>query len=179
MKTSSLSVPAAAAAMLAAALFASTIVAQPPQGSAPQSGGPPSGLRNVPAPSNLKVLPKDLTGQQVRGIMEKWEGQLGVHCGTCHTADPKNVGPNGRPRLNFADDSKEEKNTARLMYQMTEEINKNYVAKVPNSDMTVTCGTCHRGHLNPELFVVPSDEHDGPHAPQGEPPAAAKPPAQN
>jgi hypothetical protein len=179
MKTSSLSVPAAALALLAAALFAITTAAQAPQGSAPQAGGPPSGPRNAPAPSNLKVLPKDLTGQQVRGIMENWEGQLGVHCGTCHTADPKNLGPNGRPRLNFADDSKEEKNTARLMYQMTEEINKNYVAKVPNSDMTVTCGTCHRGHLSPELFVVPSDEHDGPHAPQGEPPAAAKPPAQN
>ena len=176
MKTSSLSLPAAAVAMLTAALFAVTTVAQAPQGAPPQAGGPPPGQHNAPAPTNLKVLPKNLTGQQVHEIMEGWAGELGVHCNTCHAADPKNVGPNGRPRLNFADDSKEEKTTARLMFRMTEDINKNYVAKVPNSDMPVTCGTCHRGHLGPEPFVIPTEEH-GP--PQGQPPAGAKPPTGN
>jgi Photosynthetic reaction centre cytochrome C subunit len=179
LKTSSLSLPAAAVAMLTAVLFTVSAVAQAPQDSSPQPGGPPPGARNFPAPTNLKVLPKDLTGQQVREIMENWQGQLGVRCGTCHAADPKNLGPNGRPRINFADDSKEEKNTARLMAQMTENINKNYLAKLPNADTTVTCGTCHRGHLSPERFVVPAEEHDGPRAPQGEPPAGAKPSAQN
>jgi hypothetical protein len=111
----------------------------------------------------------------VHDIMEKWAGDLGAHCNTCHAADPKNIGPNGRPRLNFADDSKEEKLTARLMYKMTEDINVNYVSKVPNSDEPVTCGTCHRGHLGPEPFVIP-EEHDGPHPAQGQPPAAATPP---
>jgi len=185
LKTSSLSLPAAALALLAASLFAVPTVAQAPQaappqapGSSPQAGGPPPGPRNLPAPTNLKVLPKNLTGQQVHDIMEQWEGSLGAHCSTCHTADPKNLGPNGRPRLNFADDSKEEKITARLMFQMTEDINKNYVTKVPNSDMPVTCGTCHRGHLGPEPFVIPPDDH-GPRPPQGPPPAGAKPPAQN
>ena len=123
MKTSSLSLSAAAVAMLTAVLFTVPTVAQAPQDAPPQAGGPPSGARNFPAPTNLKVLPKDLTGQQVRDIMENWQGQLGVRCGTCHTADPKNLGPNGRPRINFADDSKEEKNTARLMVQMTYNIN--------------------------------------------------------
>jgi hypothetical protein len=179
LKTSSLSLSAAAVAMLTAVLFTVPTVAQAPQDAPPQAGGPPSGARNFPAPTNLKVLPKDLTGQQVRDIMENWQGQLGVRCGTCHTADPKNLGPNGRPRINFADDSKEEKNTARLMVQMTENINKNYLAKLPNADTTVTCGTCHRGHLSPERFVIPADEHDGPRSPQGEPPAGAKPAAQN
>jgi hypothetical protein len=171
LKTSSLSLPAAAVALLTAALFAATSIAQSPQ-AAPPAGGPPPEQHNHPAPTNLKVLPKNLTGQQVHDIMEGWEGELGVHCSTCHTADPKNLGPNGRPRLNFADDSKEEKTTARLMLQMTEDINKNYVAKVPNSDMPVTCGTCHRGHLGPEPFVAPPEQH-------GPPPAGAKPPAQN
>ena len=175
MKTSSLSRPAAAVALLTAALFAATSVAQAPQ-AAPPAGGPPPEQHNHPAPTNLKVLPKNLTGEQVHEIMEGWEAALGAHCNTCHTADPKNLGPNGRPRLNFADDSKEEKTTARLMFQMTEEINKNYISKVPNSDMPVTCGTCHRGHLGPEPFVAPPEQH-GP--PQGPPPAGAKPPAQN
>jgi hypothetical protein len=160
LKRSSLSLPAVATALLTAAVFALTTVAQaPPAAPAqqPPAGGPP---HTFPKPTNLKVLPKDLTGEQVHEIMEKWEGSLGAHCNTCHTADPKNIGPNGRPRLNFADDSKEEKATARLMYKMTEDINVNYVSKVPNSEAPVTCGTCHRGHLGPEPFVIPDDDHD-------------------
>ena len=180
MKLYSLSLPAAAAALLTAAVFAITTVAQAPQASSPQQqppAGTPRPPRTFPAPTNLKVLPKDLTGQQVHDIMEKWEGSLGAHCSTCHTADPKDIGPNGRPRLNFADDSKEEKATARLMYKMTEDINVNYVSKVPNSDLPVTCGTCHRGHLGPEAFVIPED--DGPRPPQGPPPAGATEPKPN
>ena len=169
MKLSSSHLTAAAAA-LAVAIFAFTSAAQAP------AGGPPP-KREFPAPINLKVLPKTLTGEQLHEIMEKWEGSLGAHCNTCHAADPKNVGPNGRPRLYFADDSKEEKLTARLMYKMTEDINGNYVSKVPNSDTTVTCGTCHRGHLDPEPYVIPEDDHDHDHpgAPQGPPPPGAKP----
>jgi hypothetical protein len=177
LKKSSPSLPAAATVLLMAAVFAVTTVAQAPQGNPPQqgpAGSPPP--RTFPVPTNLKVLPTNLTGQQVRDIMEKWEGSLGAHCSTCHTADPKNVGPNGRPRLNFADDSKEEKLTARAMYKMTEDINVNYVSKVPNSDMPVACGTCHRGHLDPEPFVIPEDAHDGPRKPEGAPPAGAAAP---
>jgi cytochrome c553 len=170
LKPTSLSLPAAAAALLAAALFGLTTVAQAPQ-AAP--GGPPPQPRTFPAPTNLKVLPKNLTGQQVHDIMEQWEGSLGAHCSTCHTADPKNIGPNGRPRLDFVDDSKQEKATARAMYAMMEDINKNYVAKIDSSGAPVTCGTCHRGHLGPEPFVIPPD--DGPRLPQAQPPAATKP----
>ncbi len=71
-------------------------------------------------------------------------------------------GPNGKPRLNYADDSKEEKATARKMYLMTEDINKNYVSKIDSSGAPVTCGTCHRGHLGPEPYVIPKEE--GPRA---------------
>ena len=165
------------------ALFAATMTmiagAQAPQTAPPAQGGPPPGgmppgpPRSFPAPTNLQVLPKTLTGQQVHEIMEKWEGSLGTHCNTCHTADPNNIGPNGRPRLNFADDSKEEKLTARLMYKMTEDINVNYVSKVPSSDTPVTCGTCHRGHLGPEPYKIPPEDHD--HAHPGTPPGAAPP----
>jgi hypothetical protein len=127
-----------------------------------------------PAPTNLKVLPKNLTGQQVHDIMEQWEGSLGSHCNTCHTPDPKNIGPNGRPRLDFVDDSKPEKATARAMYAMMEDINKNHIAKIDSSGAPVTCGTCHRGHLGPEPYVIPPD--DGPRMPQSTSPAAVTPP---
>lgn len=113
----------------------------------------------MPPPTNLQVLPKGLTGDQVMGIMHKWEADLGVECSMCHASDPKNIGPNGRPRLNFADDSKKEKATARLMATMMEDINKNYVSKVEGEGGPVTCGTCHRGHAQPEAFV-PKPEHE-------------------
>ena len=121
----------------------------------------------APAPTNLQVLPKNLTGEQVHQIMHLWAAELGTECSTCHTADPKNIGPNGRPRLNFADDSKPEKKTARLMYKMTNDINDNYVSMVDEGTAKVTCGTCHRGHLKPEAFVPPP-EHHGPPPPEGQ-----------
>lgn len=129
----------------------------------------------MPAPTNLKVLPKNLTGEQVGEIMRKWEAELGTECTTCHAADPKNIGPNGKPRLNFADDSKADKATARLMVKMVDDINKNYVSKLEDSE-PVTCATCHRGHLEPPKFTPPEHEHDhhehSAPAPTGEKPHA-------
>ena len=176
MKTSPLSL--SALALLTAALFAAATVAQAPQAVPPQqpaAGGPPpeNHEHHQPAPTNLKVLPKNLTGDQVHEIMEGWEAGLGVHCNTCHTADPNNIGPNGRPRLNFADDTKKEKSDARLMYKMTLDINQNYVSMVNSSGAPVTCGTCHRGHQEPEPWVAPKEEHDHDH--QGPPPNTQKP----
>jgi cytochrome c553 len=143
-------------------------------------GGRP--MRSYPAPTNLQVLPKDLTGQQVHEIMEAFAGSLGVHCDFCHAADPKNLMPNGRPRLNFADDSKDDKKIARIMISMTQQINADYISKASAMDpdamgMRVTCGTCHRGHEMPEEFVIPKEGGPGGPPPAGGPPAGAPPPA--
>ena len=201
MKITSLFPPATAVALLAAAVFAATPGAQAPQ-APPQSdqpapgatqGPPPQGMgqgsaqggrpmRNFPPPTNLQVLPKDLTGRQVRDIMETWAGSLGVKCDFCHMADPKNVGPNGRPRMNYTDDSKPNKQTARIMYTMTQQINKDTISKAMDLDKDgmgtpVTCGTCHRGHQMPEEFVIPREEHPGgPGGGPGAPPAPGAPP---
>jgi hypothetical protein len=165
LKRSSLfSVPAIS--FFAAAIVAASAIAQTPQaspGAPPPPGAEPP--HQYPAPTNLKVLPKNLTGEQIHEIMHEWSGGLGVRCGTCHAADPTREAPDGKPQLNYADDSKEEKLTARVMYQMLDDINAKYVSKVPNSDMPVTCGTCHRGNLDPEPYVIPK------HPPQGPPPA--------
>jgi len=108
-------------------------------------------------PKNLKVLPRDLTSSQLHDVMEGWADEIGGDCSTCHVRNPSDVGPNGKPRFDFADDSKEEKKTARVMYTMLENINGD-VGRVPNSGMPVTCGTCHRGHLSPPPF---SDSESG------------------
>ncbi len=162
MRPASLSHPTVAA-LLGVALFAVATMAQTPRPPAPHGGEhhrPPA-----PNPTNLKVLPKTLTGDQVMEIMHGWEGQLGSECDTCHTADPVKKFPNGKPMLNFADDSKKEKETARQMLKMTMEINQTYTKTVEsthdNTDVAkrVTCGTCHRGHLDPPAYVVPK-EHE-------------------
>jgi hypothetical protein len=203
MKITSLFLPAAAAALLAAAVFAATPGAQAPQaspqtdqaapGATPQ-GPPPQGtgqgsgqgspqggrpMRNYPPPTNLQVLPKDLTGRQVRNIMGSFAGALGVKCEFCHVADPKNVGPNGRPRLDYANDSKPDKQIARIMFTMTQQMNKDYISKAMDLDKDgmgslVNCGTCHRGHKMPEDFVIPHEEREGgPDEGTGGPPPAA------
>jgi hypothetical protein len=172
LKISSLSPPTAAIALVTAAVFAVATLAQAPQGPPPSAPRPP---RTYPAPTNLKVLPKDTTGQQVHEIMENWAGSLGVHCDTCHTSDPKNLMPNGRPRMKFDDDSKPEKQMARIMYTMTEDMKTNYIKKVADLDKMdspaapLTCGTCHRGHLDPEEFAIPKEEGPRP-APGAMPP---------
>jgi hypothetical protein len=184
VKLTSLLSPAAAVVMITAAVLAATTGVQatqdqpqvsapaaqsapPPPAGAPAQGGHP--MHNFPAPTNLQVLPKNLTGQQLHEIMESFAGSLGVHCDFCHAADPIKKMPNGQPQLNFADDSKNNKKIARIMYTMVQQINGDYISKSTAIDpdamgMKVTCGTCHRGHDMPEEFVIPK---------QGEPPQPA------
>lgn len=167
MKPSSLFLPAAAA-LLAAVFCASFTRAQAPQSAPPAPAGAaphPGHDFSHYVPTNLKVLPKDLNGEQIHKIMEGWSEALGAHCDTCHVAYPGSTGPNGRPRLNFADDSRPEKSTARIMYKMVEDINGNYISMVENSGAGVSCGTCHRGHLDPEPFVALPEHHGGPQMP--------------
>jgi hypothetical protein len=171
--------PIASITALVSAFFAVATLAQTPPAQQPPTGEVPH-HHEEPAPTNLKVLPKDMTGEQVHELMHKWEASLGAECSTCHAADLKNIGPNGKPRLNFADDSKPEKTTARLMYRMVEEINTNYVGKIENSGVPVSCGTCHRGHLDPPIFTPLKSDHDHDHGDHDHPAAPAdgeKPPA--
>jgi len=131
----------------------------------PPAGGqaPPAGQqrRPIPAPTNLKVLPKDLTGQQVVTIMRGYEGQLGVECGYCHAKDP------ATGRNNFASDANPMKDRARVMMKMTLAINTDFLTQLtdPKPGNPVECGTCHRGMAKPSVFVPP------PPAPRPAPPA--------
>jgi cytochrome c553 len=175
LKSSSLSLSVAAIALLGV-LFAANATGQAPA----QAQSAPSAEQHehqhpMPAPTNLKVLPKDLTGDQVHEIMHKWEASLGTECSTCHAADPNNIGPNGKPRLNFADDSKPDKDKARLMVKMVEDINNNYVGKIETSGAPVSCATCHRGHLEPPPFIPPPDHDHDHHEHPASAPAVAKP----
>ena len=187
MKFSRIFLPTALVCLFAMGLFptVSAGAAQEPQ-AAPAAGGPPMGggpgaqgrRPPAPKPTNLKVLPKDLTGDQVRDIMRKWEGDLGAECNTCHDeyADHRK-NERGQPQLDFAKDTKPEKEMARVMYKMTEDIKANQIQKVKDLDKDaadmnhpkpaeLTCGTCHRGKVDPEAYIPPKRDN-GPGGPGG------------
>ena len=103
-----------------------------------------------PGFKNLKVLPKNLTHQQLGKIMHEWSGSLGVRCGFCHAPGADGKG------LDFASDAKPEKEMARHMFKMMNKINDKYFeAKKDSLGMMMTsginCYTCHRGDSHPEV----------------------------
>jgi hypothetical protein len=122
----------------------------------------------MPPPTNLKVLPKDMTSQQVVAIMRGYEKDLGVECESCHAKDP------ATGRNNFASDANPMKDRARVMMKMTATINADYLTQLtdPKPENPVACGTCHRGNFKPTVFVAPPS----PSRPNGPPPAPPAPP---
>jgi hypothetical protein len=104
-------------------------------------------------PKNLKVLPKNWTGQQVRALMQTFAESLGVQCTHCHAVDPTAPAPaEGRPpTLDYSLDQKKEKEIARQMIQMTMALNSDGLKGVgdPAVPEKVSCLTCHNGQKTP------------------------------
>jgi cytochrome c553 len=97
---------------------------------------------------NLKVLPKNISHEDLMKEMHHYNKALGVKCDFCHAKskdDPK--------KMDFASDEKEEKETARDMMKLTSRINKKYFKSGKDENgrqiMTVTCYTCHHGEAEP------------------------------
>lgn len=100
-------------------------------------------------PENLKVLPKDWTGQRLRPIMFGFTRSLGVRCAFCH------VGEEGQPlsTYDFASDDNPKKDVARAMLRMLDDINE-HLKKVQEEEedehpVNMWCHTCHRGRPRP------------------------------
>ena len=101
---------------------------------------------------NLKVLPKDISHEELDAVMDSWKAALGVKCNFCHASradDPQ--------KLDFASDAKGEKQIARDMYKMTGKINKKFFKFKPRKDENgkdmiapIGCNTCHHGNPHPE-----------------------------
>ena len=96
--------------------------------------------------TNLKVLPKDISKRELQSTMRGFAFALGVRCEHCHVE--KKAPDKG---LDFAADDKDEKKTARVMLQMVEAINHDYISKVPKTaPIQVQCVTCHRALTQPQ-----------------------------
>jgi tetratricopeptide (TPR) repeat protein len=98
--------------------------------------------------TNLKVLPKDISKQELVEIMKSFSGALGVRCNFCHVPGPT---PGTLEGFDFASDKPEHKETARGMMKMVHQIN---ATLIPESGLEhaeqVRCITCHRGVESPE-----------------------------
>jgi hypothetical protein len=93
----------------------------------------------APLFKNVKVLTSVSSKAEMRQIMKKQAASLGVKCAHCHVPGK------------FDLDEKPEKETARRMMRMVQEINAKYF-KEPD-DPKVTCFTCHAGKEEPENEV--------------------------
>jgi hypothetical protein len=102
-----------------------------------------------PPKRNLKVLPKDISHDDLEKTMDAFKTALGVKCNFCHAQSADSTSH----RLDFASDAKPEKTIARHMYKMAMKINKKFFPM--NKDdkgeivQTVTCMTCHHGSPHP------------------------------
>jgi hypothetical protein len=100
---------------------------------------------------NLKVLPKDISKEDLGTVMDGFKTSLGVKCNYCHAPSETEKG-----KLDFASDAKPEKGTARMMMLMTAKINKKYFhikdVKNPNAILPVSCITCHNGNERPKTL---------------------------
>lgn len=101
-------------------------------------------------PSNLKILPKNISEEELTKVMQGFNAALGVKCNHCHT--PKT---NGEKGLNFASDGNPNKDIARSMMKMTIKINKKYF-KEPHQGVVqnINCVTCHNGKSEPITVAI-------------------------
>lgn len=102
---------------------------------------------------NLKVLPKDISDDELDSVMHEFSISLGVHCNFCHARKEDTT----KKGLDFASDKKDEKNIAREMFKMTAYLNSNYFnwnhSTKPDTIHFIVCYTCHRGTHEPDAKV--------------------------
>lgn len=102
---------------------------------------------------NLKVLPPNITHDELIATMRNFSRSLGTRCEHCHvltSTTPKEV-------FDFPSDAKEEKKVARTMLLMTQRINNDYISKLEDEHgPRVVCSTCHRGKTVPENWQPPA-----------------------
>jgi hypothetical protein len=125
----------AVAGLLLTASLVSAQAQPAPAGGGQRAGGPPP-------ITNLQILPKDSSREQVLTTMAAFTAALGVNCSYCHVQE----GRGGRNDM--ASDEKQTKKAARGMMLLAREINAKLpeaVGKGADATTRVGCATCHRG----------------------------------
>src|SRR5690625_7588301 len=87
---------------------------------------------------NLKVLPKDISEENLDAVMDSFNEALGVKCTHCQAR-----GENGR--LDCASDANIQKDIAREMMKMTRKISRKYFKEKDPMNYAVNSDTRHNG----------------------------------
>ncbi|GAA4324636.1 c-type cytochrome [Flaviaesturariibacter amylovorans] len=109
-----------------------------------------------PEYKNLKVLPKNITKQQMDSVMQHFSASVGQKCNFCHVRNQETK------EWNWASDGNKHKLIAREMMKMTNQLNKKYFEEAGDpkkleTKLMVTCYTCHNGRPEP-LTMAPRKE---------------------
>jgi cytochrome c553 len=104
--------------------------------------------KDDPIYKNLKILPKNITKQQMDSVMHHFSLSLGVRCNFCHMRN------DSTKTWDFASDENKHKLVARDMMRMMDKINDKYFdmtsgKKDLDTKLMVTCYTCHHGATDP------------------------------
>lgn len=111
--------------------------------------------RQQPPPhkNNLKVLPKDISHDELMGVMKGFNRALGVKCNHCHA--PTKEDPS---KLDFSSYEKPAKKMALEMMKMTQKINAKdfgvkgaFAGNFNQGKYKVSCYTCHQGEVTPAI----------------------------
>lgn len=100
-------------------------------------------------PRNLKVLPVDISAEELRSTMRSFAIDTGTRCYTCHVGKDEN----DLETYDFSLDDKERKLIARDMIRLVADINgflEGALGKPAAERVAVDCATCHRGRAKPE-----------------------------
>lgn len=105
-------------------------------------------IKEDPKYKNLKVLPKDITHEQMDSVMHHFAMSLNVKCNFCHVRNEE------KKEWDWASDENKHKLVARDMMKMTNKINDKYFqvagsSKNLSTSLMVTCYTCHHGSTEP------------------------------
>lgn len=104
---------------------------------------------------NLKVLPKNISKDDLDSTMKHYAKSLGVKCGFCHER-------NADGKFDYASDKNKHKEITRDMMKMTNKLNKKYFDNELDKKTglnVVTCFSCHNGLKKPAT-KPPADPDD-------------------
>ena len=96
-----------------------------------------------PEHKNLQVLPKTITNDELKKMMDGFTEQLGVKCTFCHVLEQ------------YEKDERPHKADGRRMIKLVLDMKAKkadyFGPRV--KEAVITCGMCHRGKAEPEPFV--------------------------
>ncbi|MEJ2613943.1 MAG: c-type cytochrome [Ignavibacteriaceae bacterium] len=103
--------------------------------------------------TNLTVLPKTISKEDLISVMRNFTEGLGVKCGFCHVEEEGQ----SQHKFDFSSDDKDNKKKARIMMKMINKINDDYISELKDfgsgNVIKVKCITCHHGLKEPKTLA--------------------------